>query len=236
MEQAILIIDDEPDLRELVRYNLQKHGYAVLEADNGRVGLNMALEKNPVLVLLDIMLPELSGLDVCREIRRNPKLDATPIIMLTAMGEDSDVVLGLELGANDYIPKPFSPNVLLARIRAALRNKTDTQAALPSMQSPDRETVSVFGIDIDPVRHRAVIDGMPLNLSPSEFSILHLLMTKPGWLFSREQIISTIKGDDYPVTNRSVDVHILNLRKKLETKGSIIETVRGLGYRIKDIA
>ncbi len=236
MEQAILIIDDEPDLRELVRYNLQKHGYAVLEADNGRVGLNMALEKNPALVLLDIMLPELSGLDVCREIRRNPKLDATPIIMLTAMGEDSDVVLGLELGANDYIPKPFSPNVLLARIRAALRNKTDTQAALPSMQSPDRETVSVFGIDIDPVRHRAVIDGMPLNLSPSEFSILHLLMTKPGWLFSREQIISTIKGDDYPVTNRSVDVHILNLRKKLETKGSIIETVRGLGYRIKDIA
>ena len=233
--QSILVVDDEPDLRELVSYNLQKNGYLVLEADNGKLGLNMVLEQRPSLVLLDLILPGLSGLDVCREIRRRPELDAMPIIMLTAMGEDSDVVLGLELGANDYIPKPFSPRVLLARIRAALRHKADTLAAPPYMQSTDRATVSAYGIRIEPMRHRASIDGRTLNLSPSEFAILHLLIARPGWLFSREQIIFSVKGEDYPVTDRSVDVHILNLRKKLGSRGHIIETVRGLGYRIKEV-
>ena len=233
--QSILVVDDEPDLRELVSYNLQKNGYLVLEADNGKLGLSMVLEQRPSLVLLDILLPGLSGLDVCREIRRRPELDAMPIIMLTAMGEDSDVVLGLELGANDYIPKPFSLKVLLARIRTALRHKTDTLTAPPYMQSSDRATVSAYGIRIEPMRHRASIDGRTLNLSPSEFAILHLLIARPGWLFSREQIIFSVKGEDYPVTDRSVDVHILNLRKKLGSRGHIIETVRGLGYRIKEV-
>lgn len=233
--QSILVVDDEPDLRELVSYNLQKNGYLVLEADNGKLGLNMVLEQRPSLVLLDILLPGLSGLDVCREIRRRPELDAMPIIMLTAMGEDSDVVLGLELGANDYIPKPFSLKVLLARIRTALRHKADTLTAPPYMQPTDRAAVSAYGIRIEPLRHRAAIDGRTLNLSPSEFAILHLLIARPGWLFSREQIIFSVKGEDYPVTDRSVDVHILNLRKKLGARGHIIETVRGLGYRIKEV-
>ena len=234
--QSILIIDDEPDLRELVRYNLNMNGFVVLEADNGKTGLDMICDQRPSLVILDLMLPGLSGLDVCRSIRRNPVFDTMPIIMLTAIGEDHDVVLGLELGANDYMTKPFSPKVLLARIRAVLRHSAEASPIQPSIQQGRGQKVSRFGILIDPERHSATLDGAPLNLSPSEFSILQLLLSSPGRLFSREKIISTVKGDDYPVTNRSVDVHILNLRKKLGHRGNVIETVRGLGYRLKDVS
>ncbi len=223
----ILVVDDEEDILELVKYNLVKEGYLVTCAHNGEQALTEAAEMLPDLVVLDLMLPGIDGLDVCRGLKQSDKTAQIPIIMLTARGEDADVVTGLELGADDYLVKPFSPRVLLARIKAALR-RTDRQ------KDPDQETIKRHGITINPSRHEVLVQGNPLVLTATEFRILHFLVKRPGWVFTRDQIINGIRGHDYPVTERSVDVQIVGLRRKLGEAGECIETVRGVGYRFRE--
>lgn len=226
-KEKILVVDDEEDIRELVRYNLEKEGYVVDCVLSGEQALRPAREERPDLILLDLMLPGLDGLDVCRQLKSSPVTGIIPVIMLTAKGEDADVVSGLELGAEDYIIKPFSPRVLLARVKVVLRRRR-------SPSSEDSPVVRVHDLSIDPERHEALSEGKPVGLTATEFKILHFLARRPGRVFSRDYIISAVRGDDYAVTERSVDVQIVSLRKKLGKSGDAIETVRGVGYRIRE--
>ncbi len=226
--EKILAVDDEQPILELLRYNLEKDGFRVMTAGNGEDAVRVARNETPDLILLDLMLPGMSGLDVCRKLKENHSTADIPVIMVTAKTEDSDVVLGLELGADDYVTKPFSPKVVLARVRTVLRRRNRK----PVDTEGDR--VELHGVSIDPVRHEITSDGEPLVLSVTEFQILEYLARNPGRVFSRTQIISSVKGSSYPVTERSIDVQILSIRKKLGPKADIIETVRGIGYRMKD--
>lgn len=226
-KEKILVVDDEEDILELVRYNLLKNGYRVTCVSSGEQAIEKLRQETPHIILLDLMLPGMDGLDVCRNLRSNPATSSIPIIMITAKGEDADIVSGLELGADDYLTKPFSPRVLLARIRALLRrNKLD--------ELDETSVLKIHQLVINPVRHEVLVNGEPLALTATEFSLLHFIARRPGWVFSRDQIISAVKGDDYPVTERSVDVQIVGLRKKLGDSGDLIETVRGVGYRFKE--
>ncbi|MGL1892363.1 MAG: response regulator transcription factor [Spirochaetaceae bacterium] len=225
--EKILIIEDEKDILELIAFNLECSGYEVLKASDGEVGLKLAKEANPDLVLLDLMLPGIDGFDVCRGLKQEKNSRNIPIIMLTARGEDTDIVSGLELGAEDYITKPFSPKILVARIRTVLRRAAGNT-------EDDEETLNINGIYMDISKHIVKIESDKIDLSTTEFDILRVLMSSPGWVYSRNQIIDAVKGSNYPVTQRSVDVQILGLRKKLGNKGLYIETVRGVGYRLKE--
>jgi two-component system, OmpR family, alkaline phosphatase synthesis response regulator PhoP len=224
--ERVLVVDDEEDILELVTFNLVKDGYQVVTAASGEEALRQTKHGTPDLILLDLMLPGLDGLDVCRALKSNTDTDHIPIIMLTAKTEDADIVAGLELGADDYITKPFSPRVLLARLKAVLRRKK-LEAA------PDSPLV-VHDIAIHLDRHEVLVKGNAITLTATEFSILHFLARRPGRVFSRDQIITAVKGDDYPVTERSVDVQIVGLRKKLGEAGDCVETVRGVGYRFRE--
>lgn len=226
-KEKILLVDDEEDILELVKYNLGKEGYRVSSATTGEDALRMVGEHPPDVILLDLMLPGMDGLEVCRQLRNNPNTSDIPIIMLTAKGEDADVVTGLELGSDDYVTKPFSPRVLLARIRAVLRRKEQAEPE-------DVSVVRIHDIVINPARHEVLVEGRPTILTATEFRILQFLVRRPGWVFSRDQIINAVRGEDYPVTDRSVDVQIVGLRKKLGEAGNWIETVRGVGYRFKE--
>lgn len=227
-KEKILVVDDEEDILELVRYNLAREGYQVACVASGEEALVKAKNEVPDVILLDLMLPGLDGLDVCRRLKSNPVTAGIPIVMLTAKGEDVDIVTGLELGADDYVIKPFSPRVLLARIKAVLRRKVQKI-------EDESSIVRIHDLTINPARHEVSLSGRPVELTATEFRILHFLARRPGWVFSRDQIISAIRGGDYPVTDRSVDVQIVGLRKKLgESAGSWIETVRGVGYRFKE--
>ena len=223
----LLVVDDEEDILQLVRYNLTKEGYDIICVTTGEEATRRAKVDQPDLILLDLMLPGVDGFEVCRQLKRDESTAAIPIVMLTAKGEDTDIVTGLELGADDYITKPFSPKVLLARIRAVLRRRS--QHAID-----DTEPLAIGPLSIDPIRHEVRLGGEPLVLTATEFALLHFLARHPGWVFSRNQIISGVKGDDYAVTERSVDVQITGLRKKMGEAGKMIETVRGVGYRFKD--
>lgn len=224
----ILIIEDEEDIRALVRYNLERENFGVSEAESGEAGLKAVMQKKTDLVLLDLMLPGKDGLQICRELKKNDATRDIPVVMMTAKGEESDIVTGLELGAEDYIVKPFSPKVMVARVKAVLRRK----AAAPV---PDAEDVlRVYDIVIHPGRHEVTVGGKPVDLTASEFGILHFLARRSGWVFTRYQIVDAVHGSDYPVTERSIDVQIVGLRKKLKKAGEYIETVRGIGYRFKD--
>lgn len=227
-KKQILIIEDEEDIRELVRYNLEREGFRVSEAESGEDGLEMIPAKKPDLILLDLMLPGKDGLDICRELKRNEDTANIPVIMMTARGEESDIVTGLELGAEDYVVKPFSPKVLVARVKAVLRRKETVTA-----ESEDG-ILHIYDISIHPGRHEVTVKGKPIDLTASEFSILEFLAKRPGWVFTRYQIVDAVHGEDYPVTERSVDVQIVGLRKKLKKSGEYIETVRGIGYRFRD--
>ena len=224
----ILVVDDEPDIVELVRYNLAKEGYQVRTVLSGEKALADADEGLPDLIVLDLMLPGVDGLDVCRKLKQNPRTAHIPIIMLTAKGEDADIVTGLELGAEDYVTKPFSPRVLMAMVRTVLRRRRREE------EEGSLEPIMVHNMKIDPARHEVLLDDRSVELTASEFKILSFLARRPGWVFSREQIISAVKGQDYPVTDRSVDVQIVGLRKKLGDAGDFIETVRGVGYRFRE--
>lgn len=222
--EAILIVEDEADILELLRYNLNREGYRVLEATTGEAALEKIRKDTPDLVILDLMLPKIDGLEVCRRVRADSSHKTLPIIMLTAKGEEVDIVTGLELGADDYITKPFSPRVLLARLRAVIRRHA---TAIPG----DGESLKIHDLAIHPGRHEVLVEGEPVNLTRTEFQVLHYLARRPGWVFTRYQIVDAVHGDDYDVTERSVDVQIVGLRKKLGAAGKYIETVRGVGYR-----
>ncbi len=226
--QEILVVEDETDIQELVRYNLDKEGYAVRCMTSGEEALRALRSSTPDLVLLDLMLPGISGLDVCRSIKSNPATRHVPVVILTAKGEEVDIVSGLELGADDYVTKPFSPRVLLARIRAVLRRGEANK------RSSEDEQVKIHDLLIHPGRHEVLRNGEPVPLSPTEFRVLHFLANQPGWVFTRYQIADAIHGGDAIVTDRSIDVHIANLRKKLGQAGRYVETVHGVGYRFKD--
>ncbi len=225
--QHILVVDDEEDIQELVEYNLAKNGYQVTCVASGEAALKAVRGRTPDLIVLDLMLPGTDGLEVCRELKGDPRTANVPIVMLTAKGEEADVVSGLELGADDYVPKPFSPRVLLARIRAVMRRRADQ----PTDQT---DVLQVGDLSIHPGRHEVAVKGKVTELTHTEFRILHLLARKPGWVFTRSQIVNEAQGHDVIVTDRSVDVHIVAIRRKLGPLGRSIETVRGVGYRLKD--
>ena len=227
---TILVIEDDPDIQELVSFSLGREGYAVVQATTGERGLELAQAAMPDLVLLDVMLPGIDGLETLRRLKALPSLSRVPVIMASAKGEDPDVVAGLELGADDYVVKPYSPRVLVARVRTALRRRFP--GGLGEVDAD--AVVSVDGITLDPDRHEIRVDGERVDLSATEFAVLELLMRSPGRVYGRAAIIDAVKGRDYPVTDRSVDVQIVSLRRKLGVRGDAIETVRGVGYRFKE--
>lgn len=226
-KQKILVVDDERDILNLVDYNLSKEGYRVECIDTGEEALRAAKSSLPDLIILDLMLPGLDGLEVCKILKYDSKTSGIPIIMLTAKGEEADIVTGLELGADDYIVKPFSPRVLLARVKTILRRSTTGEKS-------ETESIKIHGMQIDPNRHQVFIEGAAIDLTYTEFKLLQFLAKKPGWVFTRYQIVDALRGDDYPVTDRSVDVQVVGLRKKLGTYGKYIQTVRGVGYRLRE--
>jgi len=226
-KKKILVVDDEEDILELVRYNLAREGYKILCASSGEEGLKLAKAEKPDLIVLDLMLPGVDGLDVTRRLKGDDSTRKIPVVMLTAKGEESDIVTGLELGAEDYITKPFSPRVMVARVKTALRRQLkDTPG--------EKEVIQIHEITVHPGRHEVLVNERPVQLTFTEFGILYSLIKKPGWVFTRNQIVDAVRGDDYYVTDRSVDVQIVGLRKKLGKAGKHIETVRGVGYRLKE--
>lgn len=224
----IIVVEDEADILDVIEYNLTREGYKVLGFRDGEQGLEAIRGEEPQLVLLDLMLPGIDGIEICKKVKEDPVTRDVPVIMITAKTEESDVVLGLGVGADDYVSKPFSPKELVARVKAVLR------------RAPLKETVTKTdrithdGFVIDNTRHEVTIDGEPVTMTATEFKMLHFLASHPGRVFSREQLLSKVVGSDTVVIDRNVDVHIRSIRKKLgENHRSLIDTVRGVGYRFK---
>lgn len=223
--KKILLIEDDPDLFHLVEYTLQKEGFAFAGARTGRGALDLCRREEPDLVILDIMLPESDGLDICRSIRRDPKLGHVPIIFLTARASETDRIVGLELGANDYVVKPFFVRELIARIKLQFRTQEGAASAVRTLQAA--------GLELDPSSRQVRLDGAPLALTATEFRLLEFLMRRPGVVFSREQLLNSVWGQDRAITDRAVDVYVLRLRQKIErdpTAPVMIHSIRGFGY------
>jgi DNA-binding response OmpR family regulator len=226
-KENILVVEDEKDIQELIRYNLSSESYRVTCVGSGEDGLKTARSQLPDLMVLDLMLPGVDGLEVCRKMKQDATTEHIPIIMLTAKGDESDIVTGLELGADDYVTKPFNLKVFVTRVRAVLRRSKSGP--------PQEEEVLRFPeLEIHPGRHEVLVNGQPISLTYTEFSILQFLAGRPGWVFTRYQIVEAVRGDDYAVTERSVDFQVVGLRKKLASASGRIETVRGVGYRFKE--
>lgn len=223
---VILIVEDEEDLRDILIYILERDNFQAIGVETGEQGFEQAVALKPDLLILDLMLPGISGLDVCRKMRQGDDTGKIPIIMVSAMGEEADIVRGLELGADDYIPKPFSPRILLARVHSVLR-----RTLLPE---DDDLKLKIDELTIDSRKFQLNIGSIPVELTKSEFGILHFLAAHRGWVFTRYQIVNAVRGEQHVVTERSVDVLIAGLRKKLGHYASFIETVRGVGYRFKE--
>lgn len=221
--EKILLVDDEPDIIDLISYNLEKEGYEIKSASNGRDAIDIAKTFVPDLILLDVMMPEMDGIETCVELRENEELNGSIIAFLTARGEDYSQIAGFEAGADDYIPKPIKPRVLISRIQALLRRKGQSNDA------PVQEEIG--GIVIDKDKYLVIFKGKELNLPKKEFELLALLMSKPGRVFTREIILNTIWGNDVVVGDRTIDVHIRKLREKIGNK--IIKTVKGVGYKFE---
>jgi two-component system alkaline phosphatase synthesis response regulator PhoP len=226
-KERILVVEDEQDILELVRYNLARENYQIFCASSGEEALRIVASQPLNLIVLDLMLPGMDGLEVTRRLKNNPRTQNIFIVMLTAKGSEADIVAGLELGADDYITKPFSPRVLLARIKAVIRRSSDDKPG-------DNTVIQIHNLIIHPGRREVRVDETPVTLTYTEFQVLYYLIRRPGWVFTRTQIVDAVRGDDYPVTDRSVDVQIVGLRKKLGSAGRYIETVRGVGYRFKE--
>lgn len=228
---SVLVVEDETAIRDLVSYNLLKESYQVAGVATGEEALALVSQKPFDLIVLDLMLPGLDGLSICRQLKSNERTRDIPIVILTAKDEESDVVAGLNLGADDYIAKPFSPRVLLARLRAVLRRARGASSAPTSLGAEGR--IEVRDVTIDRGRHEVRVAGRPIALTATEFRVLSLLAARPGWVFSRQQILDAVHGDNHAITDRAVDVQIVGLRKKLGQAGEYIETVRGVGYRFR---
>lgn len=227
-KKHILVVEDEEDILALLHYNLVREGFRVSLATTGEEGLETVGQDPPDLVVLDLMLPGMDGLKVCRTLKENADTRDIAVVMVTAKGEEADVVAGLELGADDYVTKPFSPKILIARIRSVLRRKETDETP-----SGDQTVIRIDELVIHPGRNEVTVNGVAVDLTFTEFRVLHFLAGRPGWVFTRYQIVNAVRGDDYSVTDRAVDVQIVGLRKKLGEYGKYIETVRGVGYRFK---
>lgn len=225
-QASIVVIEDEEDIRDLLRYNLEREGYQVQAAEDGESGLEMIGSPVPDLIILDLMLPGIDGMEVCRRLRQDDETRNVPIIMLTAKSEEIDVVLGLEVGADDYMVKPFSSRELLARIKAVLRRGAD-----PTV---DNEIITVGPLCIDAGRHKLQVAGRDIELTATEFRLMHTLASRPGRVFRRDQLLDQVIGDQAIVIDRNIDVHVRTIRKKLGEHRELIETVRGVGYRCRD--
>jgi two-component system phosphate regulon response regulator PhoB len=225
---TVLIVEDDAEIQELLSLALAREGWELVTAKDGESGLAALAAGQVDCVILDIMLPGMDGLEVLRRMKSDAASRRVPVIMTTARGEESDIVAGLELGADDYVVKPYSPKVLAARIRAALRRVAEAG------EGGSADVVTRGALRVDRARHEVLLAGEAIELSATEFDILDLLCRNPGRVFSRSQIIDAVRGHDYPVTDRSVDVQILSLRRKLGPGGELIETVRGVGYRFRD--
>lgn len=225
-KEQILVVEDDEDIAELLKYNLTREGYKVSCVTSGEESLKEVKANLPDLILLDLMLPGLDGLEVCRLLKRDAKTAHIPIIMVTAKGEEADIVTGLELGADDYITKPFSPKVLLARVRTVIRRKH-------AEPIPETAPIKIYELEINPGRHEVLANGHYLDLTVTEFRLLQLLISRAGWVLTRNQIVKGVHGDDYFASDRSVDVQVVSLRRKLGPYGKYVETVRGVGYRFK---
>jgi two-component system phosphate regulon response regulator PhoB len=226
MTKPILVVEDEPDLAELVHFHLSQAGFAVSVARTGKEGIEAIRRAPPALVVLDLMLPDLPGTELCRTVRADPKLRELPILMLTARSEEIDRVVGFEVGADDYLTKPFSPRELVLRVRAILR-RTEGE--------PARASVLARGeLQLDAERHRCTVGGVPVDLTAKEFRLLEVLMSRPGHVMSRQRLLDDVWGSDITVTERTIDTHLKRLREKLGAAGEQIETVRGVGYRLAE--
>jgi two-component system alkaline phosphatase synthesis response regulator PhoP len=226
--EKILVVEDEADILEVIQYNLEREGYAVLTSADGGEALRMARSESPDLLLLDLMLPGMDGLEVCRRLKEDTLTRTMPVIMVTAKGEESDIVIGLGMGADDYVIKPFSPRELVARVRAVLRRGSLRDGAGPA------ERIQRDGVLVDAVKHQVLVDGDPVPFTATEFRLLHFLASHPGRVFTRNQLLSRVIGDDAIVIDRNIDVHVRAIRKKLGSNRALIETQRGVGYRFKD--
>lgn len=227
----ILVVEDEEDIAELIQFTLNRDGFACDHVADGARALKAIEDLRPDLVLLDLMLPGSDGNTICRELRSNPDLARIPVIMLTARGQEGDMIRGLEHGADDYITKPFSPRLLCARIRAVMRRRGAVEP--PVGEEPPR-VIRRGPIEIYPGKHQLRLNGEVVELTYTEFQLLHLLAGRPGWVFTRYQIVDAVRGEGYPVTERAVDVQVVGLRRKLGDAALYIETVRGVGYRFKE--
>jgi len=223
----VVIIEDEPDIIEVMSYNLKREGFLVSASRNGDEGLSLVRNQSPALVLLDLMLPGIDGLSICQQLKSDPITRDIPIIIVSAKGEESDVVIGLGLGADDYIAKPFSPRELLARVKAVLRRS-------PRQEDQHKDRLQIKGLMIDTVRHEVSISDVQIKLTATEFKLLFQLASQPGRAFSREQLLNRVVGDGVIVVDRNIDVHIRSVRKKLGDYSQMIETIRGVGYRFKE--
>lgn len=224
----VLIVEDEPDIAELLRFNLSLEGYVPIVTHSAEDALKVLEQDVPALILLDLMLPGMSGLEFCQMIRRNEAWKKTGVVMLTAKNQEEDLVRGLELGADDYIGKPFSPQVLMARVGSVIRRVVD------EIVPENPEILKVHDIEIHLGRHEVSNASGPLQLTQSEFLILEFLCRKPGWVFTRSQIVDAIRGENYAVTERAIDFQMVGLRKKMGESANLIETIRGVGYRMKE--
>lgn len=228
MSEHILIVEDEEDIARILEYNLMGEGFNTLVTSSGEKALGqVARDPLPDLIILDLMLPDVSGIEVCRKIRQQARTRNVPVIMLTAKGEEIDRVVGFEVGADDYVVKPFSVREFLLRVKAILKRTARKEV-------PDSPVIKIRELSIDATRRKVLIGDQEIVLTVTEFNLLHFLAAKPGWVFSRSQIIDAVKGEDYAVTERTVDVHMVGLRKKLGPFGKCINTVRGVGYRFAE--
>ena len=227
--QSVVIVEDEQDIAQLIRFHVEREGFEAHVAMSGLEGFELVRTVKPSLILLDIMLPDLDGLEVCKRLKRAGQLANIPVIMVSARGEESDVVVGLELGAEDYVTKPFSPRVLMARIRSVLRRGAPAEA-------DGRITVAGGALEIDPARHVARMNGEDMELTLTQFRLLYFLASRPGFVRTRDQIVSAVRGEDVVLSSRAIDVHVAALRQKLGEYADLIETVRGVGYRLAEHA
>jgi two-component system phosphate regulon response regulator PhoB len=227
-KKHILVVEDEQDILELLRFNLTREGFSVATVMRGEDGLKAVAQKRPDLILLDLMLPGMTGLEVCRQLKKDPKTSGIPVVMVTAKGEEADIIVGLEVGADDYVTKPFSIKLLISRVRVVLRRQQS------SAYDPKTE-VHVRDLEISPSRFQVLAKGKLIEgLTLTDFRLLHFLASRPGWVLNRQQILDAVRGEEVAVTERAVDVQMVSLRKKLGPRADYIEAVRGVGYRFKD--